>query len=132
MSNQTTQSLFTAADTIAAGGGTYSRIASVQSRGQVAIYVDNGSGQSITVNVLAGSALAGQAGGRNSLPNAGLADELFPLFEKDLSAVVTVTVGAGAKRCIDLSPFAPEFVGIQAISASGSITDVVAYASAHA
>lgn len=132
MSNQTSQPLFTADDTIAAGGGTYSRIASVQSRGQVAIYVNNGSDQSITVNVLAGSAAPGQAGGRNSLGDAALANALYPLFEDDVSALVTFTVAAGAKRCLDLSTFAPEFVGIQAISASGDITDVVAFASANA
>ena len=132
MSNQTTQSLFAATDTIEAGGGTYSRVASVQSRGQVAVYVNNASGQSMTINVLAGSAAPGQAGGRNSLTDGAEADALFPLLEKDLSAVVTFTVASGAKRCVDLAPFSPEFVGIQAISASGSVTGVTAYASAHA
>jgi len=131
MSNQTSQVLFSADDTIAAGGGTYSRIASVQSRGQVAIYVENGSAQSVTINVLAGAATPGQPGGRNSLPANALADELHPLLKDDASGLVTFAVAAGAKRCLDLSSFAPEFVGVQAISASGNINDVVAFASAH-
>ena len=132
MSNQTTQSLFTANDSIAASSGTYSRIASVQNRGQLAIFVDNSSGQSVTINVLAGAALPGQPGGRNSLPVDALADELYPLLKDDASGLVTFTVGAGAKRSIDLSSFAPEFVGLQAISASGTVTGVTAYAFAHA
>lgn len=132
MSAQTTQKLFEATDSIAPTAGTYSRIASVNNRGQVAIFIDNTSGQNITVTVMAGAALPGQAGGRNSLPADADAEDLFPLLKDDASGLVTFTVNAGAKRALDLSSFAPEFIGILAVSASGSISGVTAFAFAHA
>ncbi len=131
MSNQTSQTLFNATDSIAASSGTYSRIASVNHRGQVAIFINNGSAQNVTFTVQAGASPAGQPAGRNSLTTA-TADELYPLLKDDASGLVTFTVNAGTKRAIDLSSFAPEFVGLQAVSASGTVTDVTAFIYAHA
>ena len=96
-----------------------SSVVSVGPASDVAVFIENTGGQPIDFTVVcAGN--TGLSAGRNAVPDDPAL--MFEYLERDNSAVLKLVVPAGARRCFDLSPFAPQFLALIATAAGGPST----------